>query len=226
MKRKGDVSFDKRFFSKNLDNFKETSYKDRFSYIFKTNHWVGKNTVSGEGSEKSQTKAIQDNLPKIISELQIKSMLDLPCGDFNWMKDIGLDLDDYIGGDIVPEIIEKNVIKYSNSKRKFKHLDIIEGTLPMVDLIFCRDCLVHFSNDNILKSFENLKNTGSKYILTTTFTECDENIDIVTGDWRIINLTLAPFNLPEPLQIINENCTEGDGAFSDKSLGLWKISDL
>ncbi len=96
----------------------------------------------------------------------------------------------------------------------------------MVDLIFCRDCLVHFSNDNILKTFENLKNTGSKYILTTTFTECDENIDIVTGDWRIINLTLAPFNLPEPLQIINENCTEGDGAFSDKSLGLWKISDL
>ena len=226
MKRKGDVSFDKRFFSKNLDSFKETSYKDRFSYIYKTNHWFGKNTVSGEGSEKSQTKEIQDKLPKIISELQIKSMLDLPCGDFNWMKDIGLDLDDYIGGDIVPEIIEKNVIKYSNSKRKFKQLDIIEGTLPMVDLIFCRDCLVHFSNDNILKSFENLKNTGSKYILTTTFTECDENIDIVTGDWRIINLTLAPFKLPEPLQIINENCTEGDGAFSDKSLGLWNISDL
>jgi hypothetical protein len=62
--------------------------------------------------------------------------------------------------------------------------------------------------------------------MTTTFTECEENVDIVTGDWRIINLQIPPFSLPEPVLILNEECTEGDGTYADKSLGLWKISDL
>ena len=63
-------------------------------------------------------------------------------------------------------------------------------------------------------------------MLTTTFPDCDENIDIVTGDWRIINLERAPFNFPKPIKMINEKCTEGNGTYSDKSLGLWPIDQL
>lgn len=63
-------------------------------------------------------------------------------------------------------------------------------------------------------------------MLVTIFADCEKNEDIVTGDWRIMNLTKEPFNLLEPELILNENCTEGDKTYTDKSLGLWEISDL
>ena len=98
--------------------------------------------------------------------------------------------------------------------------------LPKADILFCRDCLVHLSNEDIAKSIQNIRQSDITYLLTTTFTQCDENHDIVTGDWRIINLEKPPFNFPKPMSLINEKCTEGDGTYADKSLGLWKISDI
>ena len=63
-------------------------------------------------------------------------------------------------------------------------------------------------------------------LLATTFTGCDKNEDIVTGDWRIISLEIEPFNFPKPIRLINEKCTEGGGTYSDKSLGLWEVASL
>lgn len=51
-------------------------------------------------------------------------------------------------------------------------------------------------------------------------------IDIQTGHWRPISFFDAPFNFPQPLELINENCMEGFPKFLDKSLGLWKLEDL
>lgn len=43
----------------------------------------------------------------------------------------------------------------------------------------------------------------------------------MTGDWRPLDFTKAPFHWPAPDELIVEGCTEGAGAFADKSLGLW-----
>ena len=98
--------------------------------------------------------------------------------------------------------------------------------LPHCDLIFCRDCLVHFSFEEIFAAIRNFYDSGAEYLLTTTFPNRLSNYDIQTGDWRPLNFQLAPFNFPAPLRVINEHCTEGNGKFADKSLGLWKISDI
>ncbi len=224
--KRGDVSFDKRFFERGFDRLTDNSIEDRFNYIYRTNHWRGKKSISGQGSELSQTKTIRENLPEIFVKYKIQSMLDLPCGDFNWMENISLNLSSYIGGDIVQEIIDSNNRNYSNEIRSFVKLDITKDPLPKVDLIFCRDCFVHLSNDDILKAIENIKKSQAKLFMTTTFTACRSNEDIVTGDWRILNLMKKPFNFPKATLILNENCTEGDGTYADKSLGLWKINDL
>jgi len=158
--------------------------------------------------------------------LNIKSLLDLPCGDFNWLKNLYLPELFYTGGDIVQELIVKNNKQYGGAKRKFLSIDLISGRLPDADLLLCRDCLVHFSYNDIQKTIRNIKKNKIKYLLTTTFTDCSINEDIITGDWRPVNLSLSPFNFPEPLELINEKCTEGDGIFSDKSLGLWLVKDL
>jgi hypothetical protein len=174
----------------------------------------------------SQTERIREKLPKIIEHYQIKSMLDIPCGDFGWMKHVDLSGVHYTGADIVDELVIRNNSSYSDASKTFIKLDVCKDPLPSVDLIFCRDCFVHFSNDDIFSALENIRASKSGYLLTTTFTECEENEDIATGDWRTINLQIPPFSFPEPLLTVDEECTEGEGTYRDKSLGLWKISDL
>ena len=77
-----------------------------------------------------------------------------------------------------------------------------------------------------LLALNNLCSSKSKYLLTTTFTERTVNIDITTGEWRVLNLETSPFMLPRPLKIINEKCMENEGDYTDKALGLWKIADI
>lgn len=89
-----------------------------------------------------------------------------------------------------------------------------------------RDCLVHLSLENIYNSIKNIKASGSKYLMTTTFPEHPVNFDIQTGDWRPLNLQIKPFNFPKPLILINENCTELNGRFRDKSMALWEIDKI
>lgn len=52
------------------------------------------------------------------------------------------------------------------------------------------------------------------------------NSDTTIGSWRPLNLTKPPFNLPTPCFTINENCTEDNGKYKDKSMCVWKISEL
>ena len=120
----------------------------------------------------------------------------------------------------------KNQNKFGDENRKFLHLDLTKHKLPKVDLIFCRDCLVHLSFEDIFKAGSNIKSSGAVWFMTTTFPEEKTNRDIITGGWRPLNLELPPFNFPKPELILNENCTEHDGAFADKSLGLWKTEKL
>ena len=62
------------------------SPEKKFQIIFRNNYWNEKETVSGEGSTLDNTENIRRVLPEILSELNIKSIIDVPCGDFKWMK--------------------------------------------------------------------------------------------------------------------------------------------
>lgn len=154
-------------------------------------------------------------------------LLDVPCGDFGWLSQIELALDEYIGADIVPAIVERNRSQYgADRRRQFMQRDIASDPLPRADIVLCRDCLVHLSNADVFRAFQNLKRSGGRYLLTTTFVELEDNADIASGDWRPLNLRLPPFTLPEPLRIVLEGCTEEGDAYADKALGLWEIDVL
>ncbi|MCW5912008.1 MAG: class I SAM-dependent methyltransferase [Cyclobacteriaceae bacterium] len=191
-----------------------------FKSIYRSNHWSDSESVSGPGSTFERTKSVRAELPRIVSNYKIKSLLDVPCGDFNWMKLVNLTGVKYVGVDIVPELIEKN--QFENKEYTFYEADLVSSTLPKVDLIFCRDCLVHLSFENIRTALRNIKRSDSTYLLTTTFTT-HKNFDIITGNWRPINLQAAPFVFPEPLLVFQEDET---GENQDKSMALWRISDL
>jgi SAM-dependent methyltransferase len=205
---------------------KRKSASEVFTSIYQDNGWNGNHSVSGRGSDDDQTAVIVESLPRLFSAYQVTSVLDVPCGDFHWMKKVDLSSIDYIGADIVSDLISSNTNRYASKLVSFRQLDLIRDPLPRVDLVFCRDCLVHLSFDDTFAALENILRSRAKYLLTTTFTDRERNRDIVTGEWRALNLELAPFDFPPPIALINEKCTESGNAFSDKSLGLWKISDI
>ena len=127
----------------------------------------------------------------------------------------------YIGGDLVSELIERNRAKYASDGVEFQKIDLVNDTLPAVDVILCRDCLVHLSFADAQAALSNIARSGAGWLLATSFPSVTRNDDIVTGQWRPINLTLPPVNLPEPEQVIAENCNETE--FVDKTLSLWSL---
>jgi len=198
---------------------------DIFREIWKGNGWGGRGSISGPGSDLEQTKVVRKDLPALCDDFGIHSMLDVPCGDFHWMKHVDLGNVDYAGADIVTELIDQNA-QYCMSNIHFCTLDLIKDALPTVDLVFCRDCLVHLSYKDTYLALGNICKSGSTYLLTTTFTGRQCNFNIATGQWRPINLQVSPFLFPPPLKLINEECTQRDGAYSDKAIGLWQVSDI
>ena len=195
-----------------------------FTRIYQTRRWGGSASASGPGSDLVQTQVIRLALKALIRELGVKTFLDLGCGDLHWIKTVDLAVERYIGVDIVEELIKLNAARFTD--REFLRLDFVQDPLPTADLVFCRDCLVHFPFPAIFNTIENIKRSGSKYLLTTTFTAEREPQDILTGRWRPINLELPPFEFSKPIVLINEGCTENEGKYEDKSLGLWIISEL
>ncbi len=197
-----------------------------FSEVHRKNIWRGKDSLSGAGSDLVQTSRIRKEIPSLLKRVNAKSLLDAPCGDFHWMRDTELGSVQYTGIDIVPDLIDQNQRQYGNEMRKFVNLGISEDNLPCADVILCRDCLVHFSFKHIVSALKKFKESGSKYLLTTTFINLPKNKDIMTSRWRPINLQLPPFNFPKPIELICEQCTEANDKYSDKSLGLWKLEDI
>ena len=165
-------------------------------------------------------------MPELCRRLYVGRLLDLPCGDGHWMEKVVLDGVAYIGADLLPELVAANAARNRHAGREFLVLDLTSSPLPPADLLLCRDCLVHLSFADSRRALANIRGARIMYLLTTTFPEQAANADIVTGDWRPLNLEREPFDFPPPLALLSEGCTEGNGRFRDKSLGLWRVADL
>jgi len=188
-------NYKRKKFEKNL--FKTKSVEERFNKIYSTNYWLDNESRSGTGSSLRSTENIRFHLLKILEKFNIKKLFDAPCGDFNWMSQVLKSVEiDYLGSDIVKDLIVSNK-KYENDKIKFSKLDIIVDKLPVSDLMICRDCLFHFSYKDIFLFLNNFLSSDIKYILLTSHLNTEhkfENKDIVTGDFRKIDLFSKPFN--------------------------------
>jgi glycosyltransferase involved in cell wall biosynthesis len=200
-----------------------------FTNIYQNNSWNSLESKSGTGSTLNNTKKLRRELVTIVNALGIDSMIDCPCGDFLWMKEIidDLNIRYYSGVDIVEDLIKINNLNYSGNKCTFGVKNLIVDQIGAYDLIFCRDCLVHLSEASIKKVLNNFLVSKAKFIMLTTFTKSNRTfVNIKDGQWRPINLELAPFKLPEPLALINEDASEGTGEFKDKCIGLWEVEVL
>ncbi|KAB8316728.1 class I SAM-dependent methyltransferase [Tolypothrix campylonemoides VB511288] len=200
-----------------------------FEIIYRQKLWNCPESASGWGSTLKNTEGIRKQLPCLVkelaAELAAKTFLDLGCGDFNWMKEIDLEVNTYFGIDIVHSIIEDNKHNYAQyNNRVFERLDFTKDRLPKADIILCRDALVHLSFYDIGKAIENIQKSESKYLLVTTYPNVEVNFEICTGGWRPLNLQKPPFNWSEPIFI--EDSEEIGLPDWGKHLGLWEVKKI
>lgn len=215
-----------RRFAEHARELAELGLEERFARIYSTNLWSDPETRSGPGSSLDSTRVLRAELPKALRHLDVRVLLDVPSGDFQWMKHVDLGGIDYTGGDIVRSVVEENRRLYESESRRFVQLDLTRDTLPAADALLCRDCLVHLSYANIGAVLSNVARSNIRFVLMTSFPGRGDNRDVVDGDWRPLDFQASPFSFPDPLLTIVEDCEEEGGSYRDKSLCAWRVQDL
>ena len=194
-----------------------------FETIYVENRWQSDESRSGDGSTLDQTTILRKRLPQLMRSLGAKSLLDAPCGDFNWMREVEFSSDvTYIGGEIVPALVEELRDRYGRIGRDFIQLDIVADPLPPADVWLCRDVLFHLSEADIKATLENFARSNVQYLLTTTYDFVTQNADIQSGGFRFINLQIAPFNFGPPQHSIDDFLAPEP----PRRLGLWCREDV
>ena len=191
--------------------------------IFTFNRWNDPESASGVGSSSRYTEELRRRLPGLLRKYGMRSILDVPCGDFAWMRQVPLDPDmRYVGGDIVPELVERLQREFASPQRRFERLDVISSPLPKADVLICRDCFIHLSNADVLSALDNIVASDLSYLLATTYRFGRVNADIATGQFRVINLQAPPFSLPPPIETIVDYVYP----FPPRRLALWSRGQL
>ena len=218
-----------------LERYRGKSAEEVFNEVYDINDWSSEESKSGVGSTLEFTKNARKILPGLFKRHGIERILDVACGDFNWMKKVAnsKEVKYYKGIDIVQRIIDSNNKRYKKeNKIEFEYGDITKNfdNKEKFDAIIAKDVLVHFPDEFVIKAIEDFKKSGVKYLILTHFYQIRENRNIgVFGQWRPINFTIPPFNFENPIEMIRETETykygENKIIMRDKTLSLWKIND-
>jgi hypothetical protein len=202
--------------------FKSSSDANVFALAYATQVWGSAESRSGRGSERLATAALRSYLPELFKRLDIKTILDAPCGDWNWMQFVDFSGVDYIGIDVVSTVIASNRERYARPGVRFVVADLTKDSLPRADLVLCRDCWVHLSFQDIAAILENFRRSEITWLLVSNSPCIKKNLNQVSGlSWRLLNLHRAPFNFPTAVESRKDHYPD-----VPVEIALWRIADL
>jgi hypothetical protein len=193
------------------------SQQARFTEIYQANGWNDRESRSGPGSRRD-SGSVADTiraLEWIVRDHAIRSMADIPCGDFNWMPlflnrhpDLA-----YRGYDIVPEMIAAN--RAAHPDRSFEVLDILTQVPAKADLVLCKDLLNHLKDRHVPRALANIRASGARWLLASNNFGAANRAFRVSSliDSRRLDITGPRFGYPKPV-------------WHTHYLGLWRVADL
>jgi hypothetical protein len=185
--------------------------REVFSEIYRDGHWgsrAGDRFCSGTGSA---TQAVTEPyIETVVGYLKSagadKTIVDLGCGDMVIGQNFLDFCTEYIGVDVVDDLIKKHRSTYKDRNTKFLCLDIVDDDLPDGDICFVRQVLQHLSNDQVARILQKLRKYKVCFITEhypADNAQIEPNKDIVHGS-RIrvyensgVYLDKPPFNIPE-----------------------------
>ncbi len=181
-----------------------TESEQIFNRIYKNATWgkdaQGKGS-SGPGSTLEQGRPFIAYVQQILNQKSdIRTVVDIGCGDWVLGREIDWGNRNYIGIDVVESLVKQHQINFGSQTTHFVHLDVIQDPLPNGDLVLCKDVLIHWPNTTISQFLTKLKQF--KYCIIVNDIDSISlpiNQDISTGEFRPLNLTLPPFSL-QPIE--------------------------
>jgi hypothetical protein len=193
--------------------------EETFTTVYEKKSWGNNNNAeysgsSGGGSDvEFNIDGYVPFLKKFIIANDIKSVVDLGCGDFRCGKLIYDDLDvAYTGYDAYKKVIEYNSKQHSPSKYTFMHLDFCskKECIKNGDLCILKDVIQHWSLENIHTFLDYLvEQKKFKYILICNCCyQNQDNTDIQNGDFRPLSCDRFPLKKYNATKLYNYHTKE------------------
>jgi hypothetical protein len=189
----------------------------RFTVVHERNLWGASQSRSGYGSEPGTPSVVisERAIEIAVTEHGVRSINDIPCGDFLWMPDLLARLEPvrYCGFDIVKPLVTNNKMRFPD--REFRVLDVTTEVPPAADMIFCKDLFNHLRDQDVKRAIENMRRSGSTYLLASN-NPGFENTPLPKGPSgsRLLDLCNAPFAYNPPLWTL------------DGYMSLWRLADM
>jgi SAM-dependent methyltransferase len=125
-----------------------SAVSDVFRTIYRDHSWGG-GSKSGPGSDPVSTRRYRHFLERFLRERRVRSVVDLGCGDWASSRLIDWSGTDYLGLDVVPEVIARNRREYGRSGIRFEVTDLTADDMPPADLAICKEVLQHLPTDAV-----------------------------------------------------------------------------
>lgn len=184
------------------------SAQEEFTKIYREHVWGGP-FKSGPGSDPEMLRAYSTLLVDVLEQRQVRSVVDVGCGDWTLGRTLDWSGVDYTGVDIVPDVVETLNVNFHSNGIRFRCLDVVANELPQADLCIVKDVLQHLSNDSVRSLLGRLGTYFAAALITNDLSHRKQgnwrtlwktesippNTDIPDGGYRPLRLREAPFNL-------------------------------
>lgn len=195
----------------------------RFRLYYRSNFWGDAETASGDSSRLDKSEAISLLLQKLVFPLGIQ-LLDLGCGDCNWIGELTFKPSRYVGVDLVPELIERNRARFRSDSTEFYCHDMRQP-LPVstADVVLIRDIFPHMSDDEVQTVIGNIRSLSASVLIANTFRGAPADRDMSLINHRSVDLESERFGLGPATFFLPE---EPSSVFDQerRGLGIWELA--
>jgi len=123
-----------------------------FNSIYQAEVWgtlEGGDAYSGSGSYDPSVATYIEFVRGFVSKKQIRSIVEIGCGDFAIGRQYADYVQRYLGVDVALFVIKQNRAKYARENIVFEHVDASKHDLPKHDLCIIRQVFQHLDNGTI-----------------------------------------------------------------------------
>jgi len=179
-----------------------------FESIYARHDWLGE-SKSGPGSDAARAEPYRAIVEQFLRAHDIRRVLDVGCGDWSTSGLIDWTGIDYVGVDVVGDVVEMNRRRHAAPNVSFLRLDAVDDELPDADLVLVKEVLQHLPNDDVVHVLAKLARYRYAIVVNDIahrwrrkWVGADRwhprpptNTDIEAGGYRLLDLRTAPFSV-------------------------------
>lgn len=167
---------------------------EKFEEIYSLDEWTH---GSGPGSIRKFNVPFLEYITQILREHNVRTIVDVGCGDFQMFTQFDFRPARYLGLDVAGSVVERNQRKFGNFDVRFAIMPTNLSDLPEADLYIIKDVLIHLDNKTSVEIALSAVSKSNYVVFVNNVSNdaMDYNREIGIGDFRPVDVSLAPFDL-------------------------------